>query len=88
MGYHPEKGSAFIISSTSNSFIHGSVLQRAIAARAQGKRQSFFLRGFMASLSWVLVIIPVDAMCGFDSLNTYGNHVLGELKCVFVVDVV
>lgn len=30
----------------------------------------------------------VDAMCGFDSLNTCRNQILGELKCVSVVDVV
>lgn len=32
--------------------------------------------------------IPVDAMRGFDSLNTCGSQTLGELKCVFVADVV
>lgn len=46
------------------------------------------LRGFTASLSWVLQTVLVDSVCGLDSLNTYGNQILGELKCVFVVNIV
>lgn len=46
------------------------------------------LGAFMVSLSWVFVTVLVGAMCGFDPLNTCGNQLLGELKCIFVVDVV
>lgn len=40
----------------------------------------------MVSLCWALLTVPVDAVCGFDSLNTSGNQVLEEIKCLIVVD--
>lgn len=46
------------------------------------------LRVFTVSLSWVLQTVPADSVCALNSLNTDGNQVLGELKCVFVVNVV
>lgn len=46
------------------------------------------LRSFTVSLSWVCQTVPADFKCGLNSLNTYGNQLLGELECVFVVNVI
>lgn len=46
------------------------------------------LRALTVSLSWVFQAVPADSVCGLNSLNAYGNQVLGELKRVFVVNVV
>lgn len=43
-------------------------------------------KGIEGFSHWVLLTIPIDAMCGFESLNTFGNQILGELKCAIVVD--
>lgn len=42
----------------------------------------------MLSLSWVLVTMLIDALCGLGSVYICENQALGELKCVFVVGVV
>lgn len=52
------------------------------------RQQTVLLRVFTVSLSWVLQTVLTDSVCGLNSLNTYGNQILGELKCVFVVNVV
>ena len=52
------------------------------------KQKPALVRGFTVTLGWVLVTVLADALCGFESLNTCGNQVLGELRCVFLVDVV
>lgn len=52
------------------------------------QQTALLLRSFTVFLSCVFQTVPADSVCGLNSLNTYGNQVLGELECVFVVNVI